>query len=290
MSVGIRSSAKTMTQAQWAGKVFRGTLGQGVMLVFVGMTILPLWFMITAAFKSDKDYALHEIGPPLSPTLHNFHIVFASGFFTWLGNSVILSSVAIGASLGCGLAGAFAVVFMEFRGRRALFNGVVSLMAVAPVILVVPLFVSIARLGLIDSRLPVIVIYTAILIPQSFFLLSSFLRTVPLELIDAAVLDGCKGRDVLRRIVLPLSAPALVTLALANAVFAWNELLIALIFLPSEGRHTLMVGLASFATQYSVEVPVVMSGLGLAAIPMILFYGAGQRYFVEGLMGGGLKQ
>src|SRR4051812_8418595 len=172
------------------GRLVFGTVAQLIMLFFLALAVLPLWFMITAAFKSEQDYSLHEIGPPLSPTLENFRLVFDSGFLTWLGNSLILSATAIAASVGCGLTAAFAVVFMEFRGRKGLFNGIVALMAVSPIVLIVPLFVSVAKLGLIDSRIPVVVIYTALLIPQSFFLLCSFLRTIPTELVDAAVLDG----------------------------------------------------------------------------------------------------
>src|SRR5262249_53339710 len=155
-------------------------------------------------------------------------------YVTWLENSLLLSVVSITASIGIGLTSAFAVVIMRIRGRRLITNLIVSLMAISPIVLVVPLFVSTVQLGFIDSRLPVIVIYPGLLIPQSFFLLTSFLRTIPLDFIHAAVIDGAKPRHVLALIVWPLAAPAIVTLALANAVFTWNELLIALIFLPSD--------------------------------------------------------
>jgi raffinose/stachyose/melibiose transport system permease protein len=261
-----------------------------VLLAFTALTVLPVWFLTTAAFKSAGDFSVNELGAPSNWTLSNYSVVFSGGqFFTWLENSLILSVVAIAASVGVGFTSAFAVVIMRLRGRRLITNVIVSLMAVSPIVLVLPLFVSVVQLGLIDQRLPVIVIYTGLLIPQSFFLLTSFLRTIPLEFIHAAVIDGAKPRHVLRLIVWPLAGPAVVTLALANAVFTWNELLIALIFLPSEAHHTLMVGMATFATLYNVNIPVVCSGLLLASLPMVIFYLAGQRYFVQGLMGGGLK-
>jgi ABC-type glycerol-3-phosphate transport system permease component len=117
----------------------------------------------------------------------------------------------------------------------------------------------------------------------------SFFRSLPTELFDAAAIDGCSSFDTLWRITLPLSTPALVTLVVVNALFVWNELLIALVFLQSENLKTLMPGLTLFKGHFSINEPLIMAGTLIATLPMILLYLFGQRLFVEGLTAGAIK-
>jgi ABC-type glycerol-3-phosphate transport system permease component len=127
------------------------------------------------------------------------------------------------------------------------------------------------------------------MLPFSIFLLTSFFRTIPRSLIEAATIDGASSWDVFRRIVLPLSGAPLVTLAVVNVLWAWNELLIALVFLQDDSKKTLMVGITAFQSRYSLDVPVIMSGLTLATLPIVALYLFGQRYFQRGLVTGAVK-
>ena len=135
-----------------------------------------------------------------------------------------------------------------------------------------------------------IAIYAGLTMPFSIYLLTSFFRTLPGELFDAALVDGAGHLRVLRTVVLPLSAPALVTLVVVNSLWVWNELLIALVFLPEDDLKTLMVGLTTVLQgRFSLNVPVLMAGMVLASAPMLLLYFAGQRFFIRGLTAGALK-
>jgi ABC-type glycerol-3-phosphate transport system permease component len=135
----------------------------------------------------------------------------------------------------------------------------------------------------------VIIIYIGLMLPFTVYLLRNFFASFPDELLDAAALDGAGPLTTFRRVVLPVSRPALITAIIVNFVFAWNELLIALVFLQSEGSRTLVVGLTVFRSRFSLDVPVLMAGLTLATVPVLLVYLFGQRYLVRGLLAGSTK-
>jgi len=120
-------------------------------------------------------------------------------------------------------------------------------------------------------------------------MLTTFFRAVPRELFESAALDGASHLRILGLIVVPLSAPALVTLVVVNTLWVWNDLLIALVFLPSDELKTLMVGVTIFRSRYNLDVPVTMAGLLLAALPMLVVYLLGQRFFIRGLTAGAVK-
>ena len=165
----------------------------------------------------------------------------------------------------------------------------IALMVIPPAVLILPLFVLMVNISLVNTLTSVIIIYSGLLIPFSVYLLVSFFRSLPSELFDAAAIDGCTNLDTFWRITLPLSTPALVTLVVVNALFVWNELLIALVFLQSETAKTLMPGLTTFKGHFTLNEPLIMAGTLIATIPMILLYLFGQRLFVEGLVAGAVK-
>ena len=162
-------------------------------------------------------------------------------------------------------------------------------MVVPPVVMVVPMFVAMVTWGLINTYQGTIVIYVGLLMPFSVYLMTNFFKTVPREIIDAAGMDGCSTFGVFRLIMLPLSAPALLTLVVVNSMWVWNELLIALIFLQRDELKTLMVGIASMRSRNYVDIPATMAGLFVATLPIVILYMAGQRYFIRGLVSGAVK-
>jgi ABC-type glycerol-3-phosphate transport system permease component len=127
------------------------------------------------------------------------------------------------------------------------------------------------------------------MLPFSVFMLANFFRTIPRSLIEAATLDGASSWRVFSLIVVPLSKAPLATLAVVNLLWVWNELLIALVFLQDDKKKTLMVGIIGFQGRYSLDVPVIMSGLMLATIPIVTLYIFGQRFFTRGLIVGSVK-
>jgi len=155
--------------------------------------------------------------------------------------------------------------------------------------MVVPLFVSMVAWKMVNTYQGAILIYVGLLMPFSVFLMTNFFRTIPREIIEAARMDGCSTSRVFWSIMMPLSAPAVLTLIVVNAMWVWNELLIALIFLQRDDMKTLMVGIASMRSRNYVDIPATMAGLLVATIPIVILYIFGQRYFIRGLTSGAVK-
>jgi len=257
-----------------------------LLLVCVG-SLYPIWFMVSTALKHNQDYVLDPTGFPSHATFHNVWVALHDlPVPHWLLNSVIVtvSSVAIATLIA--MLGAYAIVFGEFVGRELLLKVNVVLMVIPPVVLLVPMFVLMVDAGWINSLRSVIVFYCGLLIPFSVFFLVNFFRTVPGELVEAAVVDGASPFRVLRLIVTPLSAAAIFTLMVVNAIYVWNELLIALVFLQDENKRTLMAGLTLFQGRYNTNQPLILAGAFVSILPVILLYLSGQRFFVRGLTAG----
>jgi len=160
---------------------------------------------------------------------------------------------------------------------------------VPPIVLVIPLFQMVVDVNQLNTYHAVIVIYTGIMLPFSTFLLTSFFATISRPLLEAARIDGAGTWRIFWEIVLPLSGPALITVVIVQALWVWNEVLIAVIFLQSQNLRTLMVGLTLFNSRYRLDVPVVMAGMLWATLPMLALYLLGQRFFIRGLTAGGVK-
>jgi ABC-type glycerol-3-phosphate transport system permease component len=206
-----------------------------------------------------------------------------------MGNSVILVVGAVGISTVVSCLGAYAIARMRFKGSNLLFSVSTALMAVPPVVMIVPLFVLYTQLGLMSTYQGTIVIYAGLITPFSVYLLATFFRTLPRELFEAARMDGAGDLLILWRIVLPLSLPALLTLVVVNALYVWNDLIIAIIFLQDDAKRTLMAGISVFQGRYDNQIPLTMAGMVIASAPMIILYISFQKYFIRGLMAGSVK-
>jgi ABC-type glycerol-3-phosphate transport system permease component len=146
-----------------------------------------------------------------------------------------------------------------------------------------------SQIKLLGTYPGVILIYSGLLAPFSVYLLVTFFRTIPADLIEAALIDGSTSLGVLWRIILPLSGAPLVTLFIVNLLYVWNDLLIALLFLPDERLRTLMVGVSVFQGRFLQDIPLSMAGMALASLPMLIVYILFQRYFIRGLVAGAVK-
>jgi ABC-type glycerol-3-phosphate transport system permease component len=261
-----------------------------VLLAASFLALVPTLYMIVTALKSDEEYAIDKLGLPDAPVLENFRAVLVdSPFLLWMVNSTILvaGSVALSTVVAC--LAAYAIARMEFRGRLLLLAVSTSLMAVPPIVMIVPLFVLYSRIGLISTFQGAILIYAGLITPFSVYLLTTFFRTVPNELFESARLDGAGDFTILMKVVLPLSAPALVTLVVVNSLYVWNDLLIAIIFLQEDAKRTLMAGISVFQGRYNNQVPLTMAGMVIASAPMLILYIVFQKYFIRGLMAGAVK-
>jgi len=271
-------------------RLWNGFIRQIWMVIATLVVLFPIYFMLVSSFKTQAEYIVNKWGLPHSLLLDNFNTALAGDkFFLRFANSTILTVGSVGISMIIACLAAFAFARMEFPAKRFLFNLILSLMVVPPVVMVVPLFVSMVRWGLVNTYQGTILIYTGLLLPFSIYLMTNFFQTIPHEIVEAARIDGCSTLDVFWRIMMPLSAPALVTLVVVNALWVWNELLIALVFMQKDELKTLMVGISALRSRNYINIPATMAGLTIATIPIVVVYLLGQRYFIRGMTSGAVK-
>jgi raffinose/stachyose/melibiose transport system permease protein len=265
-----------------------GLVARHAFLVIVCLAaVYPLWFIVSTALKTNTDYQLDPTGFPTHPTLDSLRsMVTDQPLPRWMWNSLLVTVSSVAVSTLMAVFAAYAVVFGRFRGHRIFLSTSVALMVVPPVTLLVPMFVFMVERGWVNHLQSVIVFYTGLLVPFAVFFMTNFFRTVPQELIEAASVEGAGPFTVLRLIVMPLSGAAGFTLLVVQAIWVWNELLIALLFLQDESARTLMAGLAQFQGRYSTNQPLVLAGALVAITPVVLLYLSGQRFFVRGLTAG----
>ena len=261
-----------------------------VLAVAALSVLLPAYFMLVTAFKTQAGYSLNKSNFPSPLIIGNFITALRGGrFFLWFANSIILTIGSGMLAIIVSALAAFAFARMRFTGRNTMLAINTALMVIPPVVMLIPLFIFLASIRLISTYTGAILVYAGLVTPFSIYLLTNFFRTIPHEIIESALLDGASSFGVLVRIVLPLSGPALVTLIVVNSLWVWNDLLIALVLLPQDNLRSLMVGITVFGSRYNNDVPVAMAGMLLASIPMVVLYLFGQKYFIRGLVAGAVK-
>ncbi len=270
----------------WPGRLLKHLF----LLLFVFVALVPVYFMVANSFKTNDEYLSNPYGIPRSPTFSTLGDALHDGdLYRWLFNSFVFTAASVLLSTVIGALAAYPIALMRWKPGPWLLSFLIALMVLPPIVLVVPLFQVMADAGQLNTYRGVIVIYTGLLLPFSTFLLASFFRTMPRDLLEAARLDGAGHTRMLVSIVLPLSLPALVTVATVQALWVWNEVLIAVIFLQSESLRTLMVGVTIFRSRYHLDIPLVMAGMLWATIPMVILYLVLQRFFIRGLTAGAVK-
>jgi ABC-type glycerol-3-phosphate transport system permease component len=269
------------------------TFKHGILLLASFLALVPTVFMIFTSLKSEDEYTYNKVGFPHSLVFDHYKAIFTSGFdspfLIWMENSIILAVGAVLLSSVVSCLGAYAIARMHFKGRTLLFGLSTALMAIPPVVMIVPLFVLYTELDLISTYQGAIIIYAGLITPFSVYLLTTFFRTLPKELFESARMDGAGDLLILWRIVLPLSLPALLTLVVVNALYVWNDLIIAIIFLQDDSKRTLMAGISVFQGRYDNQIPLTMAGMVIASAPMVILYIAFQKHFIQGLMAGAVK-
>jgi ABC-type glycerol-3-phosphate transport system permease component len=266
-----------------------GTLTrQAALLTLLLLILFPLYFMFDNALKERLEFMDNPLALPQSPSLKNFvSILQHPNLLNWFFNSVALTFVSVLFCTAIAVLAAYAFANMQFPGRDFLFNLITPLMVIPPIVMIIPLFVLFRRFDLVNNLWGPILIYSGLMLPFTIFLLRNFIITIPKEIQEAARIDGANDFQMLTKVNLPLLRPALVTSVIVNAVWVWNELLIALVFLQTEELRTLIVGIStSLQKRFTLDVPALMAGLAIATLPMIVLYIFGQRALVRGLVAG----
>ncbi len=262
----------------------------------VGMTLLglsavfPLLFMLQAALRTQVEWASSQIGLPSSLYLDAFGRAWVQASIArYFLNSVIVTLGAVGLSTALAATSGFAMSKIEWRGRTFSYFFILSWIALPPILLMVPIYVEMVDLGLVDTYSSVILLYSALNLPFNVFLMSAFFRAVPDELLEVARVDGASVHSMFVRIMLPLSVPALATLAIFNALYVWNEFVFALLLLHDDSVRTLTVGVNQLLGKFFYDYPALLAGMLIASLPMVGVYLVFQKYLVRAVSAGALK-
>ena len=260
------------------------------MAVLALATVYPLLFAANVAMKTRREYILDRFS--LTGTLHweNLSTAWNSvGMARYFLNSVIVVTFAVALLLIIGSMAGFALSQLRFRGSSALLLICLAALFIPFQVIMVPLARTMADTGLIDTYPGLILAYVAQFLPFTVFLMTTYYRAVPAEIIDAARIDGNTVYGVYRRIMLPMGAPALLSVGILNALFCWNDVLISLLMMPSADHRTVMVGVTSLRGQYSDDIPTFAAGVLIAAVPVLVTYLFLQRQIADGVTAGATK-
>ena len=259
-----------------------------VLIHVVTIVVIPvLWIFDVATSTGDS---LMGGGMFVNPTSSHFEsILQGENFWIWARNSVIVSIGTTILGLCLAIPAGYAFSRYNFRGRRAMMFAFLLVQMFPGIIILVPYFLVMKSLGLLNSALGLILAYSVTALPLCVWMLKGFFDTVPKELEEAALLDGCSQFAVFYRIILPLSLPAVAVTALFSFLAAWNEFLLALTFNTSDDMYTLPVGLASFISETDAAWGDFAAMSLLVAIPVVLLFIVFQKFLIEGLTAGSIK-
>jgi multiple sugar transport system permease protein len=254
------------------------------------VTMAPLlWMMSASLMPTGEANAFPPRWLPSHASLEHYRALFGrQNLGRAFLNSILLSSAITGISLLCNSMAGYAFAKLRFRGRDRLFALLLVTLVVPPQVGVLPLYLELRALGLVNSFGGVIVAGIATVF--GIFLVRQFALSIPDELLDAARIDGASEWQVYCRILLPLLRPILVTLAVFTFLAAWNDFMWPLIVLTDEARHTLPVALANLAGEHVQDTELMMAGAVVTVLPVLLLFLAVQRYYIAGLLLGGLKE
>ncbi len=262
-----------------------------LLALFALFALYPILQVITIALRPGDQLLSTSLSPiPKGATLANFRILIVeTAFLRWVGNSalvalaVTLTGVALASTAG------YALSRFKFLGRSSVLNGLLVTQMFPATMLLLPLYLILIKLSLINSYLGVIIIYSATALPFCIWQLKGYYDTIPLSLEEAAGIDGCTRWQSFRLIVLPLAQPAMVITALFSFMTAWNEYVVAALILQDVDKFTLPLGLKMFQANMSTQWGLYAAGALLVSVPVVLLFLLLSRYLVSGLSSGAVK-
>jgi multiple sugar transport system permease protein len=262
--------------------------GLALLAILVG---LPFWWVISGAFKLPQEIiARRPTMIPESFTLQHFEKLLASSDFpTYLANSVIVSLCSMAITILLSLLAAYAFFRLRFRGRDALYRLILVAYAFPGIVVLIPLYMLFARAGLVDTLAALVIVNVTFALPFAIWMMRSFLASVPAELEEAAAIDGAGPLRILFRIMVPLVAPGIASVAIFAFVASWTEYLFASVLIVSDANRTIPVGFAGIIGQYQIDWGLMLAGATLAVLPVVILFAFVGRWFIAGLTEGAVK-
>lgn len=264
----------------------------GLLTLYLLFAMFPLFWLVKISFTPTQLLFTEGIRwwPSETTLTHYLDVLGGGRFLTYFRNSIVVSlATSVSVVVLAGLAG-YALSRFRFQGKYPVMFGLLITQTFPLVVLIVPLYVLLAPLGLIDSIWGLVFIYAAFNVPFATFLMQSFYDGIPKQLEEAAMIDGCSRLQALVRVILPLTLPGIAATLGFVFTHAWSELLVALMFINSDGQKTFSVGLLTFIQEFNVNWGMMTAAASVALIPVFLFFAYIQRYLVTGLTAGAIKE
>jgi len=252
----------------------------------------PLFWMVSTALKPQSElFAIPPTLLPERPTLEHFaQLLFRSPFPTYFANSAIVATATTLVVIAIGTLGAHSLVRFRYPGREALARLVLFTYLLPPVVLVIPLYLLMAKLGLVNSLASLVITYTSFALPFALWLLRSFMAAIPADLEAAAQMDGASRMQAFVDIILPQALPGIISTALFTFILAWNEYLFALVLISKDTSKPLPTGVITMLTSaFTVEWSLLMAASVLMSVPLVICFAFLQKHLTAGFGAGGVK-
>ncbi len=272
---------------------------KNIKLIFLSLSLIliilifffPFFWIITSSFKSPEEIiATSTTIVPRSFTLEHYNkILFNSDFFIYLKNSLIVSFSSMIISIILSVSAAYGLHKLKFYGNKFVEYSLLVTYAFPGVILLVPIYLLFAKVNLLNSYFALIVVNVLFATPFAVWMLKAFFKLIPNEIEEAAYIDGASRYIVISRIIVPLAAPGIASVAIFCFIISWTEYLFASILISGDDLKTLPVGLAGIVGQYQIDWGFLLSGAVLASLPVILLFVFIGKYFVSGITEGAIK-
>jgi multiple sugar transport system permease protein len=285
----VRASASIAQSFRRSGPGWAATLLGSALLVFV--CLFPfLWMGLSSIKQLNELYTIPPQWWPDHPTLANYYkVLFESRIPRYFLNSVIISVGSTGLALILAVFAANGFARFRFRGQSFWQACILVGQLLPTAAIIVPLFITLKVLGLVNTYWGLILVYMIITLPLSVWMLTSYFRAIPRELDEAAVIDGASRVGILFRIILPLSLPGIVAVLVYSFITTWNEFIFASCFATDSSVKTLPIGLAEFSTEFNTDWGAVMAASMVMTVPIALLFLVFQKFFVGGLTAGATK-
>jgi multiple sugar transport system permease protein len=254
--------------------------------LYLVFTLVPFYWMLVFAFRPTGSTAIL----PTKPTLEHFRTVwYGLGFGIFFRNSLLVGVATLIVVSVFAVAGGYALARYKFRGRKAFMLGLLCTQFIPGAMMLIPLFEIFRQLHLVNNLGALVIAETTFQLPLSLILMSGFVRNIPIDLEEAAWVDGCSRLRGFLAVVLPLLRPALVAVGSFAFIGSWNNFLFALMFMSDQSKFTIPVGLSYTLGEFDVDFGALAAGGVVAAVPVVLVFAVVQRYLVQGLSAGAVK-
>ena len=263
---------------------------RAVLLINALTVLLPVFFLFNSALRETNDFARNPLVLARKPYWDNFKQVWADGSFAiYLKNSLIVTGGSLLLILVCAIGAGFVLGRYNFKGQNLIIGFVLTGMLIPAKLAILPLFIQLKWMHLLNSHLGLILVYTAGALPAAIFIMSGFFRALPADLDNAARIDGASEGQLLRKVLVPLVKPGLAIVAIYSAIPIWNDFFLPLVFLQDPAKKTIMQGLTAFFGEYQSQWGALFAGLTLAALPLSVLYLLLSEQFIKGLTAGAVK-